>query len=118
MNGSHDVLKSFVQPNLWLERAFGLRESDRFTSKNHPKPRSGRPRNRRQIDEMVELHNGRQFFAVPKQDTVCRHESALAESKGRIAGRSGAAGRRVHPRVDKIRPGSKAQDCLFETINS
>jgi hypothetical protein len=47
---------------------------------------------------MVELHNGRQFFAVPKQDTVCRHEYALAESKGRIAGRSGAAGRRVHPR--------------------
>ena len=26
VNGSHDVLKSFVQPNLWLERAFGLRE--------------------------------------------------------------------------------------------
>ena len=48
-----------------------------FTSKNHPKPRSGRPRNRRQIDEMVELHNGRQFVAVPKQDTVCRYESAL-----------------------------------------
>ena len=80
--------------------------------------RSGGSRNRRQIDEIVELHNGRQFFAVPKQDTVCRHEYALAESKGRIEGRSGAAGRRVHPRGQNKAGFYSPRLPTFETINS